>query len=170
MPEITRRELLAIVSFGVAGFALSGCSVKPDHAVSHYFGKNRQEIIEILGEPSTIDPDSREGSARAMALQGQRPPLYYRLDDKALPKPLRELEFLFSDAGLCHQISGITKDYNTPEEVLTAIGLGSLDKKVTSTNQLGSNYSILPFEIVQINRPSSFKKYSSFNVYDREAG
>jgi len=159
-----------VVSIGVGSLGLTGCG-KAQHSISQYLGKNEEQIKAVLGEPGEIE-DERAKLARAFAVT--KPTLYYPFDtftDKKLPRPLRELEFHFSEAGLCHQISGRTYDYDAPEELLEAIGLGSLQREITDRDQLGFDYKVGDFSFAQVHRSSSHtQRYSSFNLYHYEAG
>ena len=60
------------------------------------------------------------------------------------------------------------QNFETPEELLEAIGFGGLEKKRTISDGLGFNYKMPPYELVQVSRPAS--KYTDFNLWDREAG
>jgi len=155
------------VSAGVGSLGLTGCG-KAQHSISQYLGKNEEQIKAVLGEPGEIE---EERARRARALAVTKPTLYYPFDDEKLPRPLRSLEFHFSEAGLCHQISGRTYDYDAAEGVLEAIGLGSRQREITDRDQLGFDYKIGDFDFVQVHRPSSHtQRYSSFNLYHHEAG
>jgi len=91
--------------------------------------------------------------------------LIYRREVSALPKPLRRIELLISEEGVCKQVHGDTDGLDTPEAMLDALGLGQYEKELINRDALGVNYSIPPYGLVQVHRPSSLQsKYMSFNV------
>ena len=150
-----------ILSFLATAILLSACNGGgPWVDITQYFGRTEQEIREMLGEPSWRERDSLTTKAATIC---------YHLDEKPLPPPLREVKLLFSDEGLCFQVLGITRDCETPEEVLAIIGLGDFEKERASQDELGFNYRMPPFELAQVHRPSSIQRYSNFCLLDREA-
>ena len=91
--------------------------------------------------------------------------LVYRQEVSPLPEPLVTLELIISKDGVCKQILGQTTGFDTPEALLDAIGFGDLEKEGSSRDQLGVTYSIPPYTLVQVHRPSSMvRHYTSFNV------
>ncbi len=151
--------------------------------IAQYFGKTETEIRTMLGQPTEswrYEDELRalrgqawmdEQSQRAGAAIKKEANLSYLLDQASFPKPFREMKFRFSGAGLCCQIHGITQGYKTPDTLLKAIGLGGMTIESSVPDQLGFNYTMPPFDMVQVGRLSSLKKkYESFNVLNREAG
>ena len=164
MKRVARTLLNGLFAFSLtaAGLALASCGLQPSFEVSPYFGKSEEEIIEMLGKPSrreTLPPGP--GSFC----------LHY-LEESNIPPPLfRAFKICFSDKGLSYHFWGQTRGYDTPDELLNAIGLGDLQKEETGRDQLGITYSMPPYEMVQVHRPSShIMKYTLFNLHDFEAG
>ena len=151
--------------------SLAGCgSANSGSDVSQYFGKSEQQIIEMLGEPSGKGRPSF--STRGyLVFVIEDPDYMFWLEEKLSP-PFTLLRVRFSESRLCHGVMGTVKPvYKTPEEVLEAIGFGSLEKERTSSDQLGFGYKMPPFEMVHVSRPSSnITKYTNFSLYDKEAG
>jgi len=151
--------------------SLAGCgSVNSGFNVSQYFGKSEQQIIEMLGEPSGEGRPSFSTRGN-LTFVIEDPDHIFWLEEKLSP-PLTLLQVRFSESRHCNQVLGTFQPgYKTPEEVLEAIGFGSLEKERTSSGQLGFNYKMPPFESVHVYRPSSnYTKYTDFILYDKEAG
>ena len=161
--------VLLTTAIGVANLGLTGCAKKPELDISQYFEKNKQQIVEMLGEPSGTGRPSF--STRGyLGFVVEDPDWMFWLEEKLSP-PLTLLRLHFSKSGLCKQIIGTVQGYETPEELLEAIGFGSLEKKRTISDGLGFNYKMPPYELVQVSRPASnYTKYTDFNLWDREAG
>jgi len=157
---------------------LAGCGPPEVVDVTQYLGKTQPEIVKILGEPSSSwsyleEVESlrgREWVRQHYAALKKSGEICYDLDQKPLPAPLRELKCLFSNSGYCHQVVGITKDYDSPERVLKAIGLGNLEVRSQSPDRLGFSYNIPPFERVQVHKPSSVQRYSNFSIFNGKSG
>ncbi len=161
------------VSWFVLGLAVAlvGCgSSTPTTDVTEYLGKSEEEIKEILGEPSGRGDSEAQARLQQMDRQlmqqhFQEKRLVYRQEVSPLPKPLVTLELIISKDGVCKQILGQTTGFDTPEELLDAIGLGDLEKEESSRDRLGVTYSIPPYTLVQVHRPSSMvRQYRSFSV------
>ena len=154
---VGRNVILSVLATVILLSACNGGGPWVD--IIQYFGRTEPEIKEMLGEPSWRERDSLTTKAATIC---------YHLDEKPLPPPLREVKFLFSDEGLCFQVLGITRDCDTPEEVLAIIGLGNFEKERASQDELGFSYRMPPFELAQVHRPSSIKRYSNFCLLDRD--
>lgn len=161
MSQVLSGVLLAF-SLAAAGLAMAGCDSQPEFDVSRYFGKTEEEIVEMLGEPTE----------REMLSPGAGSFCISYLEESKIPPPLwKTFKICFSEAGLSYHFRGQTRGYDTPDELLTAVGLGGLQKEETGRDQLGVTYSIPPYELVQVHRPSSHViKYTLFNTHDFEAG
>ena len=59
------------------------------------------------------------------------------------------------------------QNFETPEELLEAIGFGGLEKKRTISDGLGFNYKMPPYELVQVSRPASNIQISTFGTEKR---
>ena len=151
--------------------ALAGCGRgAPKADVTQYLGKSEAQIKEMLGQPggrgdSKADARLQQMDRQLMKEHFQEKRLVYRREVSELPEPLMTLELIISKDGVCVQVLGQTRGYDTPEALLDAIGLGQLEKKVTSQDQLGVTYTIPPYMLVQVHRPSSMvRQFMSFNV------
>ena len=168
--DIRRIGLITLISAMIGAGILTGCGKKQEIDVSQYFGKNEQQIVEILGEPSGrgIPSFSTRGY---LGFVVEDPDWIFWLEEEISP-PITLLKLHFSESGLCNQAIGtVQPGYKTPEEVLEAIGLGNLEKKRILSDQLGFNYKMPPYKMVQVHRPSSaHTKYTDFNLWDKEAG
>jgi len=136
---------------------LAGCGGgQPRTDVRQYFGKTGSEIKTMLGEPATPTEMDRFSAAG----------LIYRAEEcTGLPPLFVELKFAFSDAGHCRSMIGITKGFDTPEALLESVGLGGLERELISQDQLGFNYRMPGYALVQVHRPSSLSKsYNSFTA------
>lgn len=150
---------------------LVGCGLGGSRTdVTQYFGKSEEEIKEMLGKPSGRGDNQADARLQQMDRQlmqkyFQEKRLVYRREVSPLPKPLMTLELIISKDGVCKQVLGQTRGFDTPEALLDAIGLGHLEKRVSSQDQLGVTYTISPYTLVQVHRPSSMaRQYKSFNV------
>ena len=150
---------------------LVGCGRSASKAdVTQYLGKSEEEIKELLGKPSgsgDSEPHARSQQMDRELMQQhfREKRLVYRREVSTLPEPLMTLELIISKDGVCKQVLGQTSGFDTPEALLDAIGLGHLDKKESSRDQLGVTYTIPPYSLVQVHRPSSMvRQYKSFNV------
>ncbi len=161
------------VPWFVLGFAVAlvGCGrSSPTTDVTEYFGKSEEEIKEMLGEPSGRGGSEAQARLQQMDRQlmqeyFQEKRLVYRQEVSPLPEPLVTLELIISKDGVCKQVLGQTTGFDTPEALLDAIGLGDLDKEESSRDRLGVTYSIPPYTLVQVHRPSSMvRQYRSFSV------
>jgi len=142
------------------------------------------EIKGIFGEPNGPRPPEGRAASIPFAKQLQQAALaemqkgralyYWDGETKSyLPSPLTQIDFTFSKkTGKCYQISGMTKGFDTIEKLLSAIGLGGLEKKKAPRNTLGSlgqTYEMPPYEQVQVStRTSRESKYKKFNIYDKD--
>ena len=151
--------------------ALVGCGPSsPTTDVTEYLGKSEEEIKEMLGEPSGRGDSKAQARLQQMDRQWmqeyfQEKRLVYRQEVSPLPEPLVTLELIISKDGLCKQVLGQTRGFDNPEALLVAIGLGHFDKEEKSRDQLGVDYIIPPYTLVQVHRPSSMvRHYTSFNV------
>ena len=151
--------------------ALIGCGpTTPTTDVTQYLGKSEEEIREMLGEPSKRGESEAHARLQQMDRQlmqkhFQEKRLVYRREVSSLPKPLVTLELIISKDGVCKQVLGQTTGFDTPEAMLDAIGLGDLEEERSSKDQLGVTYSMPPYSMVQVHRPSSMvRHYTSFNV------
>ena len=91
--------------------------------------------------------------------------LVSRHEVSPLPEPLATLELIISKDGVCKQVLGQTRGFNSPEALLDAIGLGHLEREQTKRDQLGVTYTIPPYTLVQVHRPASMvRQYTNFNV------
>ncbi len=151
--------------------ALAGCgSSGPTTDVTEYLGKSEEEIKELLGEPSGRGDSRAQVRLQQMERQlmqehFQEKRLVYRQEVSPLPEPLVTLELIISKDGVCKQVLGQTTGFDTPEAMLDAIGLGDLEEERSSRDQLGVTYSMPPYSMVQVHRPSSMvRHYTSFNV------
>ena len=142
----------------------SGGSSKAD--VTQYFGKTEQELIAILGPPNGRSDSRQDAVNQQFDMTGEdKKWLIYRDEARPLPSPLRRVELLVSRETGCKQVRGGTYGLDTPEEMLDALGLGRYEKKLINRDELGVNYSIPPYGLVQVHRPSSMQsRYMSFNV------
>ena len=160
------RTLLLFTSIS-AMLALLGCSGGGSKAdITQYLGKNEQEIIAILGPPSGPSDSRQDAVNQQFDVTGEdKKWLIYRDEAKSLPSPLRRVELLVSRETGCKQVRGDTYGLDTPEAMLDAIGLGGFEIKNSRRDELGVNYSIPPYGLVQVHRPSSMQsRYMSFNV------
>ena len=151
--------------------ALVGCGPSsPTTDVTEYLGKSEEEIKELLGEPSGRGDSRAQVRLQQMERQlmqehFQEKRLVYRQEVSPLPEPLVTLELIISKDGVCKQVLGQTTGFDTPEALLDAIGLGDLEKEGSSRDQLGVTYSMPPYSMVQVHRPSSMvRHYTSFNI------
>ena len=161
------------VSWFVLGLAIAlvGCGrSSPTTDVTEYLGKSEEEIKELLGEPSGRGDSRAQVRLQQMERQlmqehFQEKRLVYRQEASPLPEPLVTLELIISKDGVCKQVLGQTTGFDTPEAMLDAIGLGDLEEERSSRDQLGVTYSMPPYSMVQVHRPSSMvRHYTSFNV------
>jgi len=161
------------VPWFVLGFAVAlvGCGrSSPTTDVTEYFGKSEEEIKEMLGEPSGRGGSEAQARLQQMDRQlmqeyFQEKRLVYRQEVSPLPEPLVTLELIIPKDGVCRQVLGQTRGFDNPEELLEAIGLGHLDKEEKSRDQLGVSYTIPPYTLVQVHRPSSMvRQYKNFNI------
>ena len=168
---------MIIEKINVACFVLSlavtlvGCGrSSPTTDVTQYLGKSEEEIREMLGDPSKRGESEAHARLQQMDRQlmqkhFQEKRLVYRREVSSLPKPLVTLELIISKDGVCKQILGQTTGFDTPEALLDAIGLGDLEKEGSIRDRLGVTYTIPPYTLVQVHRPSSLvRQYKSFNV------
>jgi len=168
---MTIKKINALVSALSLMVALVGCGRSVSRVdVTQYLGKSEEEIKEMLGEPSGRG-DSQAGARLQqmdrplMQQYFQEKRLVYRQEVSPLPEPLMALELIISKDGVCKQVLGQTRGFDTPEALLDAIGLGDLEKRVSSQDQLGVTYTMPPYTLVQVHRPSSMvRQYKSFNV------
>jgi len=151
--------------------ALVGCGPSgPTTDVTEYLGKSEEEIKEMLGEPSGWEDSGAHARLQQMDRQlmqkhFQEKRLVYRQEVSPLPEPLMTLELIISKDGVCKQILGQTTGFDTPEALLDAIGLGDLEKEESSRDRLGVTYSMPPYTLVQVHRPSSMvRQYKNFSV------
>ena len=161
------------VSWFVLGLAvaLAGCGPSGSMTdVTEYLGKSEDQIKEMLGELSGRGESRAQVRLQQMERQlmqehFQEKRLVYRQEVSPLPEPLVTLELIISKDGLCKQVLGQTRGFDNPEELLEAIGLGHLDKEEKNRDQLGVNYTIPPYTLVQVHRPSSrVRQYKNFSV------
>ena len=140
--------------------ALFGCGpATPTTDVTEYLGKSEEEIKELLGEPSGRGDTAAQARLQQMDRQlmqkyFQEKRLVYQREVSSLPKPLLTLELIISKDGVCKQILGQTTGFDTPEALLNSIGFGQLEKKESRRDQLGVTYTIPPYTLVQVHRPS----------------
>ena len=151
--------------------ALAGCGPdSPTTDVTEYLGKSEEEIKKILGEPNGRGDSEAQARLRQMDRQlmqehFQEKRLVYRQEVSPLPEPLETLELIISKDGLCKQVLGQTRGFDNPEELLTAVGLGHLEKVEKSRDQLGVSYTTPPYTLVQVHRPSSMvRQYKNFSI------
>jgi hypothetical protein len=161
--------ILLAAAVGVGSLGLTGCAKSPAVDVSQYFGKNEKQILELLGEPSGKGRPSFSTRGN-LAFVIEDPDYIFWLEEKLSP-PLTLLKLHFSKSGLCNQLDGTVKGYETPEEVLDAIGFKNLQKERRSSDELGFGYRMPPYGLVQVHRPSSMHtKYTDFNLHYKAAG
>jgi hypothetical protein len=164
--KMKTKTIAFLFSIGAMPILL-GCSGGASKAdVTQYIGMTEQEIIAILG-PTSGRSDSRQDAVNEQfdVTGPDKKWLIYREEVASLPRPLRRLELLVKREGGCQQVKGETYGLDTPEEMLDAIGLGRFEIKGSNRDELGVSYSIPPYGLVQVHRPSSMQsKYMSFNV------
>lgn len=163
---MTCKTHLFLLSLSITT-VLAGCSgTSPRTDVTQYFGKTEQEIKAMLGEPG--GPGIGSGGQERMV--GQRYAMdtrlvYRRKTTPSLPRPLLVLDLVISKEGAVKQVMGQTTGFDTPEELVDAIGLGHLEKKGSSKDELGVSWKIPPYGLVQVHRPSSMDSfYKDFNI------
>lgn len=151
--------------------ALVGCGRGASRTdVTQYLGKSEEKIKEMLGEPSGSTGSEADARLQQMDRQLMREHfrekrLIYGRKTSRLPEPLMTLELIISKDGVCKQVLGQTRGSDTPEALLEAIGLGHLERKVSSRDQLGVTYTVPSYSLVQVHRPSSMvRQYKNFNV------
>ena len=147
---------------------LNGCVAPTEHVdIRQYFCKTRSQLIEMLGEPTgpdrippgvTPDPDTLV-YVKNMQKGGKR-----------LPSALERLLLKISGEGYCYEVSGTTVGFDSPEAMLSALGVGNFSRQVTKTTTLGQDYEMPPYENVQVRRQwDKDPRYTRFIFYDRDA-
>ena len=156
------KIVVMLLAVGIL-ISAAGCERDMSRAdIKPYFGKSEDEIKAMFGTP--VPP----GAMAQFSMGGLK---YIREECPRLPKVFVELQFFFSDAGYCYSIDGVTKRFQTPEALLKAVGLGGFEIKETKQDALGFSYKMLPYELVQVHRPSSnVRQYDQFIATNSAAG
>jgi len=168
------RKFKVAVCIVFLGMFFAGCRMTSGtFDVTGLFGKSRAEIEEILGEPNGPRPPEGRGAEsvkrfREEHLKKNENELYYweGEDGSYLPEPLTELYLDLKPDGKCRSVSGVTTGFQTPDELLGAIGLGDLEKTKSKKGGLGVSYRMPPYPYVQVNRRIQWEKtYKKFVVW-----